>query len=191
MNKKVTAIATTATAAGAAVMMAVTPAVAAVTPGASTIIAKSSTPNSVKSSLAGDDSRGQRGCTNASYFLGRVTYNVGKVTATSVEIKSFDLELTGGKTTQIGGIHISRGTDGKQVWGVPYSIPKYVPNRSQTKRYTVNKVIPAGEARAKAIFLVVNFSTDMAASGEPVWCYGRGNFVFKVRPGTYTHNEPA
>ncbi|WP_030203835.1 hypothetical protein [Streptomyces sp. NRRL S-87] len=191
MNKQLKAVAFTTAAAGAAVMMAVTPASAAVTPGASTIVAKSSTPNTATSSLAGWDARRARGCTSGAYLLGRVTYHLGRVTATSVELKSFDLELTGGKVTQVGGIRIARGTDGKQVWGNPWSIPPYTPSRTQKKNYPVNKVIPAGEARAKAIQLTVYWNVSQARGGEPADCWGQGDFIFKVRPGRFTYNEPA
>ncbi|MET8562746.1 hypothetical protein ABZV75_19895 [Streptomyces flaveolus] len=156
-------------------------------PGTTTVAEIRSRPNTIHSALVGRDRRNLRTCKSTAYFFQSVVWRLGKVTKKSIQIKSLDLWQQGGREVTYGSLKMLRGTDGKQVWLKKYwQIPRYQPNRLKITKFKVNKTVPVRPN--KPIQLLVNWE-DGGKRGERGDCYGQSLFIFKLKPGTYTHEE--
>ncbi|MEV5385400.1 hypothetical protein [Streptomyces sp. NPDC052721] len=156
-------------------------------PGTTTVAEIRSRPNTIHSALVGRDRRNLRTCRSTAYFFQSVVWHLGKVTKKSIQVRSLDLWQQGGREVTYGSLKLSRGTDGKQVWLKEYwQIPRYRPNRLKITKFKVNKTVPVRPD--KPIQLAVNWE-DGGQRGERGDCYGTGQFIFKLKPGRYTHEE--
>ncbi|MEU2789531.1 hypothetical protein [Streptomyces sp. NPDC007100] len=175
-----------AAACGMAVVLGTEPASAAIKPGSTETAAISTPNNSITTSLAGVDHRGGEGCLKTALFTGRVTWHLGKVTKSSIEVKSVDVKFQGLRGAGMGGYYLVGG-DGKAAWRTTWRPAPYKPSKEDSRNYKINKTVAASSA--KPMQLTLPFTTDQAPSGEPVSCYGQGTFLFQLKPGKYTSHD--
>ncbi|GAA0391464.1 hypothetical protein GCM10010357_10190 [Streptomyces luteireticuli] len=170
----------------AIMMLGAGPAEAAIRPGVTTTAEIRNSSNEIKTSLVGLDTRGRDGCASSALFTAQVRWHLGKVTASSIEIKSFDLEAKGLRKTAIQGMSVSNGAHAG-VWRTTWRPAPYEPSGWNKRNYVINKNVSTNAS--KPIQLNVNFNMTQARSGEPVACYGQSNFLFQLKPGRYTTND--
>ncbi|OEJ25185.1 hypothetical protein AR457_12655 [Streptomyces agglomeratus] len=176
---KKTMLSTTALASAALTVFSAGSAQAAIKPGTTDVARVSNAGQTITTGLAGIDKAHQDTCKAGAGWNARVTWKLGKVTRTSIRVKSVKISYSVGETRKLA---VGSVVLGHNTGGTVFSDPYPYSNRAglTTRSHTINKTVKA--TKRKPGSLGIRASLMNRKPGEMPWCTPDTWLYFYIKP---------